>query len=249
MRISRKRMLFLLTVVVALLAAGMAAAAQSGPVPSSEEGQSAQTEAQPARVNAVIGDDPDENGYSGPVVSEAANAPFAPSEPSPSTTLQDLLAAPGPDQQGSPDSVAVGPNWSTNYYYFFAAGSVFRPRDSSTGWDYQGNGCISARGGNDLFTIHLEIPTGSQIEWLRIFYYDTSSANSQAWVTTYNAQGALTDLTTVTSTGTSGYGTALSPQIFHVVDNLNNAYVLNWTPGTTGSSMRLCGLRVAYRLP
>lgn len=102
---------------------------------------------------------------------------------------------------------------------------------------------------NDNFTLHLDVPHGARIEYLRLFYYDTSPANSQAWITTYNAQGSLTDLTTITSTGATGYGTTLSPQITHVVDTANNAYVLNWRANQLGKSMRLCGLRVAYRLP
>jgi hypothetical protein len=34
-----------------------------------------------------------------------------------------------------------------------------------------------------------------------------------------------------------------------VVDNSDGGYVLNWLPNVTGTTMRLCGLRVAYRLP
>jgi hypothetical protein len=162
---------------------------------------------------------------------------------------QSLLAAPGPDQQGSPDSVTAGPEFSANFYYFFAAGSVFRPRDSSTGWDYPGVGCISARGGTDLFTLHLEIPTGSRIDYLRILYYDTSAGDTTGFITTYNAQGGFSDLISAQSTGNAGYGYIVSNYLGHVVDTASNAYVLNWIPGTTGATMRLCGLRVAYRLP
>ena len=101
----------------------------------------------------------------------------------------------------------------------------------------------------DLFTLHLEVPHGARIDYLRLFFYDTSSANSQSWITTYNAQGAFSDLTSVDSVGTGGYGTNLSVYLGHVVDTETNAYVLNWRPNQLGSAMRLCGLRVAYRLP
>lgn len=107
---------------------------------------------------------------------------------------------------------------------------------------------LSARG-NDLFTLHLEVPHGALIEYLRIFYYDTSTGNTSGYITTYDGQGGLSDRVGVTSTGAAGYGTALSAQIAHVVDTMNNAYVLNWIPGGQGSTIRLCGLRVAYRLP
>ena len=251
MRVSRKRMSFLLVVVIvgSLLAAAVVSATQSGPVPATEENQAAQPEIQPARGDTVIGDDPDENGYNGPIVAAAASAPAAPSEAPASATPQELLAAPGPDQQGSPDSVAAGPEWSGNFYYFFAAGSSFRPRASSTGWDYQSAGCISARSGTNIFTLHLEVPHGARIDYLRILYYDTSASNTAGYITRYDAHGGMSDLIGATSTGNAGYGYVVSNYLGHIVDTESNAYILNWIPNGTGSSIRLCGLRVAYRLP
>jgi hypothetical protein len=102
---------------------------------------------------------------------------------------------------------------------------------------------------NDNFTLHLDVPHGARIDYLRLFFYDTSSANSEAWVTTYDAQGAFSDITDVSSSGTSGYGTTLSSYVGHIVDTEDNAYVLNWRANQLGKGMRLCGLRVAYRLP
>ncbi len=102
---------------------------------------------------------------------------------------------------------------------------------------------------DDLFTLHLDVPHGARIDYLRLFFRDASPANSQAWITTYDARGALSDLTTIVSTGAEGYGTTLSPYLGHVVNTESNAYVLNWRANQRGKSMRLCGLRVAYRLP
>jgi hypothetical protein len=101
----------------------------------------------------------------------------------------------------------------------------------------------------DMFNIHLGIPEGSRIDYLRIFYYDASDDNSIAWITTYDGAGTFNDLTSVTSSGNSGYGTQLSAYVGEVVDNASNSYVLNWRPVQVGTSMQLCGLRVAYRLP
>ena len=97
--------------------------------------------------------------------------------------------------------------------------------------------------------LHLDIPTGSRIDYLRIFFYDTSDSNSQAWVTTYDGASGIDDIAYVTSSGTGGYGTYLSPYVGHIVNNASDAYVLNWRPVVTGSTMMLCGLRVAYRVP
>lgn len=138
--------------------------------------------------------------------------------------------------------------WSP-FRYINVAGATLVPRASATDWTYPGAGCISASGANDVFNIHLGVPNGSRIDYLRIYYYDTSSSNSTAWVTTYNGAGATTDRTSVSSVGNSGYGTQLGPYVGHVVDTANNSYVLNWRSNQTGSTMRLCGLRVAYRIP
>jgi hypothetical protein len=135
------------------------------------------------------------------------------------------------------------------FRYINVAGSTMRPRSSATDWTYPGGGCIAASGATDVFITHLGIPNGSRIDYLRIYFYDTSANDSQAWVTTYNGAGAFTDLTSVSSSGTAGYGTLLSPFVGHVVDSTSSSYVLNWSSNQTGSTMQLCGLRVAYRMP
>jgi hypothetical protein len=143
---------------------------------------------------------------------------------------------------------AAPEDFSINFSYFHAAGSSLTPRSSQTAWTYQSVGCVSASGGNDIFSMHLDLPQGARIDYLRLYYRDTSANNSQAWITTYDAAGGFTDLTNVSSTGAAGYGTTLSPFVNHVVNNAARAYVLNWQPNQTGPSMQLCGLRVAYRV-
>jgi len=102
---------------------------------------------------------------------------------------------------------------------------------------------------NEWFTLNLDVPHGARIDYLRLLYYDRSSANSQAYITAYDAQGEVNDLIGVTSAGNSGYGYQVSNYLGHVVNTESQAYVLNWRANQHGSSMRLCGLRVAYRLP
>jgi len=97
--------------------------------------------------------------------------------------------------------------------------------------------------------LHLDIPTGSRIDYLRIYFYDANATNSTAWVTTYNGASGIVDIASASTSGSGGYGTNLGAYVGHVVDNGNNAYVLNWRPSVTGNTMMLCGLRVAYRLP
>jgi hypothetical protein len=153
-----------------------------------------------------------------------------------------------PNAVGSQTGLVAPEDFSNDFYYFHAAGSSLTPRSSLTSWVYQGVGCVSAGSGNEIFTMHLDLPQGARIDYLRLYYRDTNANNSQAWISTYDATGGFTDLTTVSSAGATGYGTALSPYVGHVVNNGARSYVLNWRANQTGASMQLCGLRVAYRV-
>ncbi len=235
----------------------------------------------------VVGDDPDEDGYSGSVESSSASGNL-PSELGPGSISKwnEFFQEPQADEDGfagdrpsngegiSSPSESEGvntPNWESlmqgsqpdsnnasgegsppgwsNFYYAFYAGTTLKPRDSATTWEYGGNGCVSAAVGNDWFNVNLELPEGSRIDYLRIFFYDTSASDSWAWITSYDGAGNTDDMVDVNSNGTGGYGTALSAFLGDVVDNSSYSYVLNWRANQTGSTMRLCGFRVAYRLP
>lgn len=143
-------------------------------------------------------------------------------------------------------------SFSPYFSYIHVAGAALKPRASNTEWSTDSSGgCLYVSGGSasTVYNIHLDIPDGARIDYLRIYYYDTSASDSQAWVTRYDDSGALEDIAYVSSSGTSGHSTQLSAFASHVVDNVNYSYVLNWRPLVVGSSMQLCGLRVAYRVP
>ena len=198
---------------------------------------------------------PDQNGYEGPVPQqeEGVMQPSAMDEALPQTTWGGLTSEPqADDEEAGLSGTESEPNWS-NFYYYYAAGSVLKPRDSSVNWASAGSGgCIYLSSGNSnvIVNLPLDIPTGARIDYLRLYFYDTSaSQNSISWITRYDGQGGLTDITNVASTGNTGYGTTLSALVEHVVNSEDYAYVLNWRPKVIGNTMQLCGLRVAYRLP
>ncbi len=218
---------------------------QTGAIDPSAEGEviGGQTQAKNAELQ------PDDNGYTGAVI-EANQAAIAPS----GDLLAEKVNWDAIIPENAPDRVNTDsdPNWSTNFYYYHVTGTALHPRDSAVAWDSDGTGgCLYQVSGdvNTIYLIHLEIPEGARIDYLRLYYYDTSSNNSYAWVTRYDDEGGILDVTAVTSADATGYGTTLSPLVSHIVDNTNYSYVLNWRPYVNGTSMRLCGLRVAYRLP
>jgi len=74
-------------------------------------------------------------------------------------------------------------------------------------------------------------------------------AMGQAWVTSYDSAGGYVDLLYLPFGHNYGYSTELSPFVGAVVDTYSNSYVINWRPNVVGSSMYVCGVRVAYKLP
>lgn len=67
-----------------------------------------------------------------------------------------------------------GGGFSSSFSYVHVAGSVLRPRDSTSEWanDWSG-GCIYLTAGNPsyIFNTHLGIPNGSRIDYLRAYYF------------------------------------------------------------------------------
>jgi hypothetical protein len=70
---------------------------------------------------------------------------------------------------------------------------------------------------NDILGLLL-FPKGARIDYLRQLHYDKSAANSQAFITAYDAQGSVNDLIGLSSSGNSGYGYQISTHLGHVVD-------------------------------
>jgi len=208
-----------------------------------------------AETNSVSEAQPDEDGYTGALPERAQGniEPSAGADTIPQPDWSAFHAEPQLDDNVDGESMApTEPGWDPLFSYVHVAGSALRPRDSSVEWNSTGDGgCVYNNGGSTsvIFNINMDIPDDVLIEYLRIYYYDTSAANSYAWITTYDDAGGYTDVVNVASDADTGYGTMLSDQIAHVVSLIDDSYVLNWRPYDTGSTMALCGLRVAYRLP
>lgn len=210
---------------------------------SSDDGGeiAAQTVAKVAEIQ------PDDIGFSGPI-SEAIPGDMPPTETD-QVEAMDLNAL---IPEGAPDQVDpnADPNWTT-FYYYHVTGTGLRPRESSVNWASGRPGCLYLVSGatSVVFNIHMDVPNGARVDYLRLFFYDTSASDSMSWVTRYDDTGGISDITSVSSSGSTGYGTMLSPLLEHIVDSVNYSYLLNWRPNVIGSTMQLCGLRVAYRLP
>jgi hypothetical protein len=277
-----RRKLLPVVLTVLLILGGLTASVFAQDPPPSEDGL-------PESVQDVeiIGDDPDENGFSGednrsiePITpSETGgeqvfvdinltNAPDSPGysgEPLildqpviPSEADNGLPGIDFPSLEGEPDQRSAaetnitrddeGIRWS-GFYYYHVAGSTFHTRQSTSTWAYGGSGCVYRTNGTQPFVLFLDLPDGSRIDYLRVYYNDSDAVNGFAGIIRYNGLGTFEDLVSVYSDGNSGYGTQLSSFVGHVVDNYEWAYTVFWNPNTNSSTVQMCSLRVAYRLP
>jgi hypothetical protein len=134
--------------------------------------------------------------------------------------------------------------------YYHIPGSVLTPVSSATTLDYDFMGCIHATAGaSNLLNAPLNIPPGSRITLLRLYYDDTSTSDIQSWITRYNPEGtSFEDLVTVASSGTDGHGSNYGT-LDHVVDPYGWSYVLVVRLNGTSPTLQVCGLRVMYYPP
>ncbi len=135
----------------------------------------------------------------------------------------------------------------TATYFKHYPGTAFQPRDSDTGYDYFGNGCISSQGAA-YFILNMQLPPGAEIDFVRLYFYDTSTADARLYLTWYDSAGNYSDVVYVDSSGTSGYGSA-GAFTSYTVDPITQSINLVWRPNTPGASMALCGARIRYQAP
>lgn len=168
----------------------------------------------------------------------------------PPTSSQGTEAQPLPERGAPLDETSQVSGAFTPRYYN-VPGSVFVPVDSAVNVSYDQMGCIHlTAGAGYLLNAPLDIPPGSRIVSMRIYYDDKSSSNNlQSWITRYNLEGTdYNDLVYVNSLGASGKGTNYGT-LDHVTDTFNYRYVLNAKFFSNSSDLQFCGMRVMYYPP
>lgn len=172
--------------------------------------------------------------------------PTGDGRPANSSSRSTALPDDGPDARRTTVNAPT-----VSFSYFRLLGTAFNPRTTTTTYAYGSNGCIYETGGADnRFMAPLLIPDGSVIKYLRVYYDDTSAGTDLTfWLTRYQPGVSSEDLTSMTSSGSAGYGTALSPEITHTVDLTNWAYTIIVAPNANAASNAICGIRVAYYAP
>ncbi len=176
------------------------------------------------------------------------------SEAAPATGSNDFTSEP---QVGStlktetrPASDAENPNAPSYNTTLRFTGSTLRPRASGVEYSTNGSGgCMYVTGGNPLvvWNLPLALPSGAQVEWLRMYYYDNNPASAMwGYFSKYDLNGNLVNEWGVSSTdGGNGYrDVEIIPN--ETIDYEAYSYVLNWIPSAASSDLRLCGFRLYY---
>lgn len=148
------------------------------------------------------------------------------------------------------DDLALFPEFAAASYYHIPA-SVLVPVDHDVQVKYGYMGCIyTVAGAGYLLNAPLEIPDGSQLVGMRMYYYDTSTTgNASGWITLYHADGSdFEDLLNVVSSGSSGRGDVWTTAD-DIIDAYNYSYVINARFETNSSTEQICGFRVMYYPP
>jgi hypothetical protein len=157
-----------------------------------------------------------------------------------------------PDDNASPPS-ALAPNAPTaTFSYYFVSGAALVPRDSATSYVYDGQGCVHSGSGSIVLNTDMQLPVGSEIKYLRLYFYDTNNPGYvTGYISRYPPSLASVDLVAVSSptTGQPGAGFVVSQRITQTVDYENFPYLVIGRPSVANANLRICGLRVAYYAP
>ena len=134
-----------------------------------------------------------------------------------------------------------------------ASGSNFMARDSKTAFSYSNGGCVQrdSTAGDGWFTLDLQIPNGSVIDYMRAYYFDNDASidvNTELWA--FDGEGGTTLIAEADSMGSPGFGSAGSDFFSYVVNTGGESLaVLAYIPGGAGSNLKFCGIRIRYQAP
>jgi hypothetical protein len=181
----------------------------------------------------------------------AARKPVPTPTPLPQITPQDPNALTENSERPAMNEAPEQPNAvaaTTDYQH--VAGSAFVPLYDDAGVTYGSKGCTYLSSATHLFMNYsLDLPNHSTVTAVRLYFNDTAPTTGTLHLAQYDDGAAYTYLATVTTSGSSGLGSATVSGLTITLDYLNYNYVMYWMPGISGSTMQLCGFRVNYTRP
>jgi hypothetical protein len=157
-----------------------------------------------------------------------------------------------PDEN-PPQTAAFAPNApNASFSYYFVSGATLVARSSSASYTYDSLGCVYVGTDGLVLNTDLQLPVGSEIKYLRLYYNDTNNPGYiTGYISKYPPSDSVIDVVTVSSpsTGAPGPGFVVSSRITETVDYENYPYLLIGRPTKGNFNLRICGMRVAYYAP
>jgi hypothetical protein len=152
-----------------------------------------------------------------------------------------------------PQTTALSPKAPTaSYSYYFVSGAALVARNSTDSYTYEGLGCVYVGKDGLVLNTDMQLPVGSEIKYLRVYYYDTNDPGFvTGYISKYPPSQSVVDAVAVSSpsAGTPGAGFVVSTRITQTVNYENFPYLLIGRPSDANLNLRICGLRVAYYAP
>lgn len=153
---------------------------------------------------------------------------------------------------GGSQPVTAQPSGWSQPLYLNVSGTLFLPRSSLSTWNHLSNCLVVTSNALKVFNVPIQLPQGARVDYLSFTYVDNSEEfgfNSQAFLAIYDGHGGITDVAALISEDTNTNSITVSPFIGHIVDNATYSYVLSYKAVEAGESLRLCGMKVVYRVP
>lgn len=174
--------------------------------------------------------------------------------PQPDQGTDPMIAEPGGDiRVESPGAVEDKLDVAlAGTHYLHLSGSAFIQMYSDVEYTYYSGGCVYHSAGSASHTfmnLGLILPSGSRINSVRFYYYDTSTSNSTLRLRQMNDGDEWVDVATVNSAGTPGLSNSTTSGLDYLIDYTNYSYVLQYQGNVIGNTMRFCGVRIGYTPP
>ena len=188
------------------------------------------------------------NGRFAPAAAQESGSPWRSSAEAPPGTPRDSFSMPDRAAANRDDTRSAAADITS----WRVIGAALRPRESDVSYSINGSGgCsyVTAGDANTVWNVAPDLPQGAVIDTLRMYYDDTSDSNTTAWFTIYDLYGDIVQEWDVSSSGSTGKSFNDSAAVDHTIDYATYAYLINWRPVVTGSTLQVCGFRVFYEPP
>jgi len=127
---------------------------------------------------------------------------------------------------------------------------AMRPRDESMEYSISSiSGDIYNTGASTIYLYGaVNIPHGATIQEITLYWYDDCASSVGAWLYRKDHTGTSTNMATVSSSGTGGYGSITDGTIVEPVIDLENYryYIYCTIPGSEGTDLRYGSVVIEY---